>query len=80
MLGVSGDYQFDGSPVAYTSDELGDTAAQTELLTVEFWNSPAGVQEVPAGSYYNNSYKALRTISDGNSFYYSKLVQSSSNQ
>lgn len=70
MLGVPilDSYQFDGSPVPYTSSAL-TGSAKTELLTVEFWNGGAGTPEaVPAGEYYNNTYKALRAISDSSEF------------
>ncbi len=73
MLGVPAlaSYQFDGAPIPYTASALG-TTPQTELLNVEFWNGGGDPEGLPAGLYYNNTYKALRVISDGNSFFYSK--------
>jgi N-acetylglucosamine-6-sulfatase len=68
-------YQFDGDVFPYTSSALGQTA-KTELLTVEFWNGGPGSPEgVPDGEYYNNTYKALRVISDGSEFAHSFWVE-----
>ena len=73
MLGVpvQASYAFDGAPIAYTSAALA-TSPKTELVNVEYWNSLSSPELLPAGEYYNNTYKALRLMSDGNSFYYSK--------
>ena len=73
MLGVpeQDSFAFDGSPISYTSDAL-NTSPAVELVNVEFWNSLSNPELLPAGSYYNNTYKALRLMSDGHSFYYSK--------
>lgn len=70
MLGVPilDSYQFDGSPVPYTSSEV-SASARTELLTVEFWNGKGeSPQAVPGGLYYQNTYKALRAISDSSKY------------
>lgn len=71
MLGVPNRDDFDGAPVAYTQDEISGST-KSELVNVEFWT---GAGHIPigfkAGSYYNNTYKALRLISGNESFYYS---------
>lgn len=73
MMGISAQssYALDGSPVPYTSAALG-TSSKAELHNVEFWNGIGDPEGLPAGLYFNNTYKALRLIADGNSFFYSK--------
>ena len=71
MLGVPTRDDFDGAPISYTADTLSNSSKH-ELVNVEFWtgthHQPIGFK---AGSYYNNTYKALRIISGNESFYYS---------
>ena len=70
MLGLPLRDEFDGAPIAYTSDTLG-SQDKTELVNVEFWNSGNQAPEAATpGSYYNNTYKALRLISDEYTFLY----------
>ena len=73
MLGVpaQASYAFDGAAIPYTAAALGGPS-KAELVGVEFWNSLGDPEGLPAGLYYNNTYKTLRLMSDGNSFYYSK--------
>ena len=72
MLGVpeQSRYEFDGAPIAYTAADIG-SSTKTEQVTVEFWNSNQHPQGMEEGLYFNNTYKALRLISDDNSLYYS---------
>jgi hypothetical protein len=72
MLGVTAQdsYAFDGTAIPYTAAALGSNT-YNELLQVEGWTGSGGVELVPAGEYFNNTYKALRLITDGNNFYYS---------
>lgn len=71
MLGVPARTEFDGAPIAYSQQEI-LTSTKNELVSVEFWNggahTPIGFKH---GSYYNNTYKALRLMSDDYSLYYS---------
>jgi N-acetylglucosamine-6-sulfatase len=70
MLDVPLRPDFDGAPIAFTQDEL-DSSNKSELVNVEFWNSgntPIGLKHK---EYYNNTYKALRLMSDDNSLFYS---------
>ena len=71
MLGVPLQDDFDGAPIAYTSQNISQSTKQ-EIVSVEFWNSggytPIGFHK---DAYYNNTYKALRLLSDSNNFYYS---------
>lgn len=71
MLGLplNPQYQFDGQPIAYTSEALG-IINKTELVNVEHWNSQPGSGGV-------NTYKAMRLISDEYSFMYSKWCSGS---
>ena len=70
MLGLPLRSEFDGGPIAYKSSDLGVTD-KTELVNVEFWNSGVTAPEgLTPGSYYNNTYKALRLLSDEYSFLY----------
>ena len=69
MLGVPLRPEFDGAPIAYTNEELG-TVDKHELVNVEFWNSGSHPVGVVNQKYYNNTYKALRLISDDYSFLY----------
>ncbi|KAK5162800.1 uncharacterized protein LTR77_011172 [Saxophila tyrrhenica] len=70
MLGLPLREEFDGQPIAYTSTDLG-TSEKTELVTAEFWNIGGGTpQAATPGSYYNNTYKSLRLISDDYTFLY----------
>jgi len=70
MLGVPLQDDFDGAPIAYTAEELRGSN-KSELVNVEFWNAVATPIGVAAHEYYNNTYKALRLMSDDNSFFYS---------
>lgn len=69
--------EFDGAPIAYTADAM-MTSNKQELVNVEFWSSagftPIGVAK---HSYYNNTYKALRLVSDDYSLFYSKWCDGS---
>jgi hypothetical protein len=65
MLGVPLRDEFDGAPIAYTAQDLG-IVNKTELVNVEFWNSGS------TGPEHNNTYKALRLISEEYSFLYTK--------
>ena len=71
MLGVPLQDDFDGAPIAYTSEEL-SSSNKSEMVNVEFWNSgsftPIGFAQ---NLYYNNTYKALRLMSGNYSLYYS---------
>ena len=70
MLGVDLRNDFDGAPIAYTKAELANSTKH-EIVQVEFWgggNTPVGVKK---GTYFNNTYKALRMTTDDNSLYYS---------
>lgn len=71
MLNVTLRNDFDGAPIAHTEDKLANPN-KNELVNVEFWNgaahNPIGVE---ASAYYNNTYKALRLMSDDNSLFYS---------
>ena len=63
--------EFDRAPIAYT-DRTMSTSDKYELVNVESWDSghtPIGVQN---SAYYNNTYKALRLVSNNYSFFYSK--------
>lgn len=72
MLGIPLRDEFDGAPIPYTSSDLG-VVDKTELVNVEFWNSGSATpQMLTTGTYYNNTYKALRLLSDEYSFFYSK--------
>jgi N-acetylglucosamine-6-sulfatase len=72
MLGIPLRDEFDGAPIAYKAKELG-ASDKTELVNVEFWNSGDKTpQAATPGSYSNNTYKALRLISDEYSFLYTK--------
>lgn len=72
MLGVTAQssFAFDGTVIPYTAAALSSNT-YNELLQVEGWTGTGGVELVPAGEYFNNTYKAMRFIGDGNSFYYS---------
>ncbi len=70
MLGLPLRDEFDGQPIAYKSNDLA-ASDKTELVNVEFWNSEQRQPSVP-GSYANNTYKALRLISDEYTFLYTK--------
>ena len=71
MLGVKARNDFDGASIAYTQQAL-MTSNKHELVNVEFWNSdgfhPVGFSK---GSYYNNTYKALRLMDGNYSLFYS---------
>lgn len=71
MLGVPSRDDFDGAPIAYTKDQLTATKKH-EIVQVEFWgsdsHSPLGAVMRP---YFNNTYKALRMISEDYNLYYS---------
>ena len=73
MLGVPAlsSYAFDGTVIPYTAAAL-SSAAPSELLQVESWTGTGSIEGLPAGQYYNNTYKALRLMSDGNDLFYSK--------
>ena len=65
MLGLPQREEFDGAPIAYTAETLGNTT-KNELVNVEFWTAPGSTSK----TYYNNTYKALRLMSDEYSFLY----------
>ena len=71
MLGLPLRDDFDGEPIAYSSDRL-SLSNKAELVNVEFWNAgtftPIGFGH---NSYYNNTYKALRLKSGDHSLFYS---------
>ena len=69
MLGLPLRDEFDGAPIGYTADEVG-SATKHELVNVEFWNSADAMAGLPPKDYYNNTYKALRLLSDEYSFLY----------
>jgi arylsulfatase A-like enzyme len=76
MLGVSLRKDFDGRPIAYARDTMASDAKKpSEHVSVEFWDSggkPDGYKGKNIGKLYkDNSYKALRLISGGQSLYYS---------
>ena len=63
-------HNFDGAPIDYTQDELRNPNDKQELVNVEFWDGgdiPVGVSP---GLYGNNTYKALRLVSEDYSFLY----------
>jgi hypothetical protein len=68
---IQDSYAFDGAAIPYTSSALA-SASSLELLQVESWTGTGSIEGLPAGQYFNNTYKALRMITDGNSFFYSK--------
>ena len=72
MFGIDMRDNFDGAPIHYTEDELKNPNDKHELVNVEFWNGAIG--DVPVGMkpglYGNNTYKALRLVSDNHSFLY----------
>lgn len=70
MLGVPLQGDFDGAPIAYTEAELAGSN-KSELVNVEFWNAGQTPIGVGNGEYYNNTYKALRLMSNNESFFYS---------
>lgn len=77
MLGIPLRDEFDGAPIAYTAEKVANTSKH-ELVNVEFWNSDysqlgmAHTQvSIAYKAYQNNTYKALRLISDEYSFLYS---------
>ncbi|KAK3707268.1 hypothetical protein LTR37_012269 [Vermiconidia calcicola] len=70
MLGVPLRDEFDGASIAYTADEVAGPTKKHELVNVEFWTSTSGINSMSSGTYYNNTYKALRLISDDHSFLY----------
>lgn len=65
MLGLPLQNEFDGAPIDYTSG-----GGQSEFVNVEFWDSSITPQGMSGVQYYNNTYKALRWISEDNSFLY----------
>ena len=71
MLGLDLRDDFDGSPIPYTSADLG-VRTRNEMVNVEFWNAgtftPIGFKH---NSYYNNTYKALRMVTAEHSLFYS---------
>ena len=71
MLDVPLRDDFDGAPIAYSKTAL-QNSNKSELVNVEFWDAkghhPLGLK---ANTYYNNTYKALRLKTDGESFFYS---------
>ena len=76
MLGVPLRKDFDGAPIAYTRDTMAKRSkAPSEHVSVEFWDAggkPDGYKGVKMSKLYkDNSYKALRLISDDKSFFYS---------
>ena len=68
---VQDSYAFDGAIIPYTSSALASTSSP-ELLQVESWTGTGSIEGLPAGQYFNNTYKALRMITDGSIFFYSK--------
>lgn len=69
MLGLPLQSEFDGAPIAYTKEDL-VSSTKHELVNVEFWSAGATPVGMHDGAYYNNTYKALRLISDDYSFLY----------
>lgn len=71
MLGLPLRDDFDGSPMPYTKETLSNTK-KNEIVQVELWGSkshePTGFGDRP---FYNNTYKALRMLSNNYNFYYS---------
>lgn len=70
MLGVPLRDDFDGAPMAYTQDALSNSI-KNEIVQVEFWGGGIGPLGLNAKTYYNNTYKALRMLSDDYNLYYS---------
>lgn len=70
MLGVGLRDDFDGAPMAYTKEELANSTKH-EIVQVEFWGADGTPVGLKKGSYYNNTYKALRMTTDDNSLFYS---------
>lgn len=72
MLGLPLRPDFDGQPMAYTTDQLSNIT-KNEYVNVEFWNAKEDEYIEPKGPYpyYNNTYKSLRLTTNGESFYYS---------
>ncbi|KAK5173343.1 uncharacterized protein LTR77_002024 [Saxophila tyrrhenica] len=70
MLGVPLQDDFDGQPIAYTEEQLSGST-KSEHVNVEFWNAGNTPIGLAKHDYYNNTYKALRLMSDEQSFYYS---------
>lgn len=72
MLGVpdQDSHAFDGTPIPYTEAELSRSSSH-ELVQVESWTGLGSLEGITKGLYYNNTYKSLRLISDGNNLFYS---------
>ena len=68
MMGVPLRGDFDGEPIAYTTDEISSTS-KNEHVNVEFWDNDPRVK--PGKMYYDNTYKSLRIQTHGGNFYYS---------
>lgn len=72
MLGVpyQDSFAFDGTPIPYTEAALLSSSSR-ELVQVESWTGLGSLEGITEGLYYNNTYKSLRLISDGNNLFYS---------
>ena len=75
LLGLPPRPDFDGQAINVTNPTK-PTFTSNELVNVEFWEMEPTVassdgDSVVSGMYYNNTYKSLRMMSAGQSFYYS---------